>query len=134
MDKIGQEALLFDFYGPLLTQKQIEIMDMHMNSDLSLGEISEHLGISRQGVHDAVKKSVLTLTEYEKKLGLVNKYLTQKDILIKIIEKTNMLKTKFPYSGEISALENINNKENINEFENINNLIDDINIELNNLL
>lgn len=116
MDKIGIEALLFDFYGQLLTQKQIEIMDMHMNSDLSLGEISEQLGISRQGVHDAVKKSISTLTEYEKKLGLVQKFLTQKDSLVRIIEKTNILKTKFTKDEDIHTL------------------IEDINGELRNLL
>jgi len=84
MDKIGHEALLFDFYGQLLTEKQIAILDMYVNNDFSLGEIAEDLGISRQGVHDTVKRSVKALEEYEERLGLVKRYMNQKEILLDI--------------------------------------------------
>lgn len=78
-EKIVQIALLFDFYGQLLTDKQIEIVDMYYNHDLSLSEISEQLGISRQGVYDTLKRAEKTLFDYEEKLKLVNRFLKQKN-------------------------------------------------------
>jgi len=85
-DKIVQIALLFDFYGQLLTEKQIDIVDMYYNNDLSLGEISEQQGISRQGVYDTLKRAEKTLFEYEEKLGLVERFINQKESMNKIIE------------------------------------------------
>lgn len=87
-EKIVQIALLFDFYGQLLTDKQADIVDMHFNNDLSLSEISEQLGISRQGVYDTLKRAEKTLSDYEEKLGLVNRFLIQNENLQKI---TSML-------------------------------------------
>ncbi len=83
-DKIVQTVLLFDFYGQLLTPKQVEIMNMHYNDDLSLSEISEHLSISRQGVHDSLKRAEHALSEYEEKLGLVKIFIEQKESLDKV--------------------------------------------------
>ena len=62
-------SMLFDFYGDLLTEKQKELFDLYYNEDLSLTEISEHAGISRQGVRDAIVRR-----DTEDKLGLVKKY------------------------------------------------------------
>ncbi|MDF2592049.1 MAG: hypothetical protein K0S75_1515 [Clostridia bacterium] len=83
-DKIVQIALLFDFYGQLLTEKQIEIIDMYYSNDLSLSEIAEQQEISRQGVYDTLKRAEKTLSEYEAKLGLVNRFLQQKESLSEI--------------------------------------------------
>jgi len=90
-DKLVQIALLFDFYGQLLTDKQMEIVDMYYNNDLSLGEISEQQGISRQGVYDTLKRAEKTLYEYEEKLGLVDRFLKQKESMKKIIEMIDEL-------------------------------------------
>jgi predicted DNA-binding protein YlxM (UPF0122 family) len=90
-DKIVQIALLFDFYGQLLTEKQREIVDMYYNNDLSLGEISEQQGISRQGVYDSLKRAEKTLYDYEEKLGLVDRFLKQKDSMKQVIEMLDEL-------------------------------------------
>ncbi len=67
-------CLLFDFYGEMLTVKQKELFDLYYNEDLSLTEISEHAGITRQGVRDAVQRAESTLRDMEYKLGLVARY------------------------------------------------------------
>ena len=67
-------CLLFDFYGEMLTDKQRERFDLYYNEDLSLSEIAEHAGITRQGVRDAVVRAEHTLTALEDKLHLVSRY------------------------------------------------------------
>ena len=66
--------LLFDFYGEVLTEKQRELFDLYYNEDLSLAEISENVGITRQGVRDAIVRAEGTLREMEEKLGFVARY------------------------------------------------------------
>ena len=62
-------SLLFDFYGETLTEKQRELFDLYYNEDLSLSEIAEHAGITRQGVRDSIKRAEHALHEMEDKLG-----------------------------------------------------------------
>ncbi len=108
-DKIVQIALLFDFYGQLLTDRQREMVDMHYNNDLSLGEISEQQGISRQGVYDSLKRAEKTLYEYEEKLGMVDRFLKQKESMKQIIEMLDELinKEEFDSKNVKEKLENI---------------------------
>ena len=73
MESIEKISLLYDFYGRLLTEKQRQVMELYHEENLSLAEIAEEFGISRQGVHDTLKKAEHLLTEYEDKLGLVAK-------------------------------------------------------------
>ena len=75
MNEILEQALLYDFYGELLTSHQKEIYEQFVLEDLSLSEIAEDAGISRQGVHDMIKRCNKTLEEYEQKLHLVEKFL-----------------------------------------------------------
>lgn len=82
IDKLMQVSVLFDFYKELLTDKQREIVSLYYNEDYSLGEISENLNISRQGVYDTLKRSEKILGEYENKLKIVEK-LAEKNIYIK---------------------------------------------------
>lgn len=69
--------LLYDFYGNLLTEKQREYLELYYQDDLSLGEIADNDGISRQGVHDLVKRAVRALENAEERLGLVARFLVQ---------------------------------------------------------
>lgn len=86
MDKILEQALLYDFYGELLTAHQKEIYEQFVLEDLSLGEIAAGAGISRQAVHDLVKRCGKALEEYEKKLHLVEKFLVVKKQVSQIDE------------------------------------------------
>ncbi len=74
-------SLLLDSYGPLLTERQREIVSMYRNDDLSLGEISELTGITRQGVSECIRKAEAALISYEEKLGLQKTYEERKDLL-----------------------------------------------------
>ena len=73
-DNTLRRSMLFDFYGDLLTEKQREYYDLHYNEDLSLGEIAEQSGISRQGVWDIIRRADKILVETEEKTGLVNRF------------------------------------------------------------
>lgn len=79
MENIFELALLFDFYGSLLTEKQQVIFDMYYNQDFSLQEISDELSISRQTVFDTIKRCKVNLYAFEEKLSLVNRHLKIKD-------------------------------------------------------
>lgn len=73
-DKKVHLDALYEFYGKLLTDKQSEIMDLFCNMDYSLGEISELHGISRQAVHDSIKRTEKLLEHYEQQLGLYERF------------------------------------------------------------
>ena len=74
MDDIVKKSLLFDFYGPLLTEHQRRIYEEVVFDDYSISEIAADEGISRQGVHDMIKRCDKALADYEEKLGLVEKF------------------------------------------------------------
>ena len=84
MAKDLKKAEYYDIYRPLLTEKQCEIMEMYYFSDLSLSEISEETGNSRQAAFNSLKKSEERLEELEKALGLFKKRVEIKEILDKI--------------------------------------------------
>ena len=67
-------TMLFDFFGDLLTEKQREYFDLYYNEDLSLSEISENVGITRQGVRDIIMRAEKTLVETEAKTGIVRRF------------------------------------------------------------
>ena len=75
MDEILRRSLLFDFYGELLTDHQKEIYEAFNSEDLSLGEIAAQAGISRQGVHDLIRRADASLEMYEEKLHLMERFL-----------------------------------------------------------
>ncbi len=73
-NKVIEMSMLYDFYGQLLTDKQRDVMQLHYEDDYSLSEIGEILAISRQAVHDAIKKAEKSLKDYEEKLKLLQKF------------------------------------------------------------
>ena len=74
MEKIVEQGLLYDFYGELLTPHQRRIYEDAVFNDLSLSEIAQEAGISRQGVHDLIKRCDRTLEEYESRLHLMQRF------------------------------------------------------------
>ena len=84
MESIEKISLLYDFYGGLLTEKQRQVMELYHEENLSLAEIAQEFGISRQGVHDTLKKAEHLLTEYENKLGLVAKLMKSRHAIAEI--------------------------------------------------
>lgn len=86
MNKILEQALLYDFYGELLTTHQKEVYEQFILDDLSLSEIAESAGISRQGVHDLIRRCQKALEGYEAKLHLVERFLSVKEKVDRIDE------------------------------------------------
>lgn len=86
LDKVLRIILLFDFYGALLTEKQQLTLEMHYLNDLSLAEIADELGVTRQAVHDILKRAEQVLTEYEEKLKFVEKHQREQQTLQHIYE------------------------------------------------
>ena len=86
MEKIVEQGLLYDFYGELLTEHQRNIYEGVVFNDMSLSEIAEEQGISRQGVHELVKRCNKILAGYEEKLKLVQKFNQTKQMVEEIKE------------------------------------------------
>jgi len=76
--------MLFDFYGVLLTEKQKELFEQHYQFDLSLGEIAENFNVSRQAVHDLLRRTIIQLNNYEQRLQLMDKYIERQQLLDKL--------------------------------------------------
>lgn len=78
LDKIARIALLLDVYGPLLTERQRQFVELHFDHDLSLGEIAAEFGVSRQAVHDGLSRGEAQLEALEARLGLVERQLARR--------------------------------------------------------
>ena len=110
MERFVEQALLYDFYGELLTENQKKVYEDVVLNDYSLTEVAEEKGISRQGVHDLIKRTNKTLLEYEGKLHLVEKFLHIRDKVKQIhvvveqaeeIEKQDLINRIQSISNEI---------------------------------
>ncbi len=98
-------SLLLDFYGELLTAKQREAMEFYYDEDMSLAEISEHTGITRQGVRDCIKRGETVLLEMEAKLSLAKKFDLQKNNAQNILDLASEIRDinfKRNFSQEIA--------------------------------
>lgn len=79
-------CMLVDFYGNLLTEKMLNMIELKYFDDLSLSEIAEQTGVSRQAVHDTLKRAVTTLEQYEEKLGLIERFSNQNRIVEEAVD------------------------------------------------
>lgn len=77
LDESLEVTVLYDFYGPLLTEKQQTFVDLYYNENLSLNEIARQFGVTKQAVSDGLKKSEKALKHYEEILGLVSRWKTE---------------------------------------------------------
>ncbi|MBR6159484.1 MAG: DNA-binding protein [Lachnospiraceae bacterium] len=89
MDNIAKKNLLYDFYGELLTEHQRQIYEDAIYNDCSLSELAEEYKISRQGVHDLLRRCDKILEDYESKLGLVGKFKVIKNKALQIEERAS---------------------------------------------
>lgn len=87
MKEVFLVTMLYDFYGQLLTEKQRSAIELYHLEDLSLNEIASMWDCSRQGVRDLIKRTENILNDYEKKLGLVKKYIRNKKNLDDCLDK-----------------------------------------------
>ena len=84
-------ALLFDYYGGMLTEKQRDCFDMRYNQDLSLGEIGEALGVSRQAVNDNLTRTEALLRRMEENIGCVKRDMIRRKAIQEILEAATVL-------------------------------------------
>jgi predicted DNA-binding protein YlxM (UPF0122 family) len=91
MAKNYEMAVLIDFYGEMLTAKQRDFLEYYYNDDLSLSEIAENEGITRQGVRDAIKRAETQLKDMESRLGMAKRYEEIREGLAEIIEVSNQI-------------------------------------------
>ena len=86
-------TMLFDFYGDILTERQRELFDLYYNEDLSLAEIAENCGISRQGVRDVIVRAEAAMNELEDKTGLLKRFMRMQRSVDAIVAAANEIKT-----------------------------------------
>ena len=101
---ILKTTLLYDFYGELLTDKQKEIYELFYQNDMSLTEIASELDISRQAVRDQLKRTEKILSEYEQKLGLVERFMADRNSAQQIRRLIDELEDKCAFSPEAVAI------------------------------
>lgn len=92
IEDVYELSLLYDFYGALLKEQKREIFEDYVLDDLSLGEIAAERGMSRQGIHDSIKRCSRELLAYEEKLGLIRKFKRIKEKVGEIHKAANALK------------------------------------------
>jgi len=106
VEKVLRQSLLYDFYGELLTEHQKSIYEDYVLNDLSLSEIAADRGISRQGVHDLIKRCDNILESYEEKLLLLSKFLEAKKKVNEIHQLANevMITKDFDAIAKIDSI------------------------------
>lgn len=103
MENIVKQSLLYDFYGELLTEHQRNVYEEVVFNDLSLSEIAEEQGISRQGVHDLIKRCDKILMGYEEKLHLISKFQQTR----KMVEEIKKLTREYMETQDMELVQKI---------------------------
>lgn len=116
-EKIVEMGILFDFYGKLLSENQYTVVELYYIHDLSLSEIGEELGITRQGVYDSLKRSEKNLYDFENKLGLVEKFKNVSNEVNNILKYVKVI---------VKDAEDLNNQEIVNNAKAIKKLAEKI--------
>jgi uncharacterized protein len=109
VDRIIELSMLYDFYGALLKEHKRLIFEDYILNDLSLSEIANEQGISRQGVYDLVKRCSKELEEYEDKLSLIKKFLKTKENVKKIQQAAKEIRSKVELK-QIETIEELSNR------------------------
>ncbi|MGE5371027.1 MAG: YlxM family DNA-binding protein [Solirubrobacterales bacterium] len=86
LEKFGLLVMLYDFYGPLLTERQQQAVELHYEDDLSLSEVAAIMGITRQAVFDLLKRTEKTLEEYERRLRLFEKFSVEREQITRAVQ------------------------------------------------
>ena len=97
-------SVLLDYYSPMLTDKQNDVIDLYYNEDLSLSEIAEHENITRQGVRDSIKRGEQTLYEMEEKFHLVQRSEKYYAMIEDIIKLASEIKRECAYGGNTNSI------------------------------
>lgn len=101
MKKIVEQGLLYDFYGELLTDHQKEIYEAAVYNDMSLTEIAEENGISKQGVHDLIKRCTNTLQGYEDRLHMIRRFEAIKETAEELVRLSDSMTDNDKLRNEI---------------------------------
>ena len=112
MEKKIEISMLWQIYGALLTEKQKEYIDYYYNEDLSLAEIAQNDGITRQGVRDIIKKGEKKLFEYEEKLMFMKRMLNQEKRIEKALSELTKIQKDSSDKQVVSVLESIKKELN----------------------
>lgn len=107
MKNAYEMSMLFDFYGDTLTEKQQSYFDLYYNQDLSLGEIAENEGITRQGVRDVIVRAEAIMHELEEKTGIMARFIQVQKILENIdaaVDRIREINNHAGHSYEIETL------------------------------
>jgi len=92
--EVFDACMLLDFYGQLLTERMRSTLELHFAEDMSLAEIAGQENISRQAVHDAITRGRRSLEEYEAKLGLIKRFMSQQSVIRDAVDALEKNDTK----------------------------------------
>ncbi len=110
MEKQVKISVLLEIYGKVLTEKQYNLLDDYYNNDLSLSEIAENEGITRQAVRDNLKKGENKLFEFEEKLGIMKATITKQETIADILSEITKINSKMSDKEIAEILENVKEK------------------------
>ena len=104
MEKIVEQGLLYDFYGQLLTAHQQKIYELAVYEDLSYNEIAEQEGISRQAVHDLVRRTTSLMQRYEETLGMIRRFRDLREAADRLCEAADAGSGRDELAAQVRAI------------------------------